>query len=121
MSEFDAAGRLVADLRLPSGCQSYRGLRFAWQGTPTEAPAIAVRADRRTGHKTLYVSWNGATGVAGWVVRAGGSASALRPVALAPRRGFETAIALGSASGYVAVTAVSPTGGALGNSRVVRL
>jgi hypothetical protein len=45
----------------------------------------------------------------------------MRPVALARRSGFETAIALGSGSGYVAVTALNGAGQALGSSRAVRV
>lgn len=121
MSEFDAQGNLIADLRLPSGCQSYRDLRFSWVGTPATAPAVAVSADAGTGHSTVYVSWNGATEVAAWIVRGGSSPSSLKPVALAPRQGFETAIPLGSASGYAAVTAVNASGQELGSSAPVRL
>ncbi len=34
VSEFDAEGHLLADLRLPSGCQSYRGMRFDLERDP---------------------------------------------------------------------------------------
>jgi hypothetical protein len=121
MSEFDSSGQLVSDLRLPSGCQSYRDYRFSWVGTPAGRPAVAVSTDHRSGHSTAYASWNGATEVATWVVSAGTSPSSMRPVALARRSGFETAIALGSGSGYVAVTALNGAGQALGSSRAVRV
>jgi Arylsulfotransferase (ASST) len=121
MSEFDAQGTLIADLRLPFGCQSYRDLRFLWSGTPTTSPTVAVSTDPHTGHSTVYVSWNGATGGAACLVRGGSSPSSLKPVAVAPRRGFETAIPLGSASGYAAVAAVNASGQELGMSRTVRL
>ncbi len=121
MSEFDSAGRLVSDLRLPLGCQSYRAYRGPWVGTPTGAPAVAASTNRRSGHSTLYVSWNGATEVAAWIVSGGSSPSSLQPMALARRSGFETAIPLGSSSGYVAVTAVDAGARPLGTSRAIRL
>ncbi len=67
------------------------------------------------------MSWNGATQVAAWLVRGGSSPSSLQPATVAPRRGFETAIALGSASGYVAVTALDASGRALGSSPPARV
>jgi hypothetical protein len=121
MSEFDSSGRLVSDLRLPLGCQSYRDYRCPWVGMPSDGPAVAVSTDRRSGHSTVYASWNGATEVQTWMVRGGSSPSSLKPVGLAPRTGFETAIVLGTASGYVAVTALNAAGQALGSSRAVRV
>jgi hypothetical protein len=121
MSEFDSSGQLVSDLRLPWGCQSYRDYRYSWAGTPTGAPAVAVSADPGSGHSTAYVSWNGATEVASWMVRGGSAPTSLQPVAVVPRSGFETTIPLGSASGYVAITALNTAAQALGSSRAVRL
>jgi hypothetical protein len=115
MSEFTAAGELVADLRMPWGCTSYRALRFPWRGTPTSPPALAL------GPGALYASWNGATEVAAWQLQSGPSASALQPVATVPRAGFETAIPLGSASGYAAVAALDAAGRPLASSAPVRL
>jgi hypothetical protein len=120
-TEFTATGALVSDVRLPSGCQSYRGMRFSWVGTPTDRPALAAVRDRSSGQTTLYASWNGATEVAAWQVQAGSSAGALTPGAVAPRTGFETSIPLGSASGYAAVTALGASGQSLGSSAPVQL
>jgi hypothetical protein len=121
MSEFTPTGQLVADLRLPWGCQSYRGLRFPWSATPGGAPAAAAVRDARSGRSTLYASWNGATAVAAWQVRVGSSASALQAGATVARAGFETAIPLGTATGYAGVTALDGAGRALGSSVPVRL
>jgi hypothetical protein len=121
MSEFDTTGQLVSDLRLPLGCQSYRDFRYSWVGTPADTPALAVSTDRRSGDSTAYVSWNGATQVAAWLVRGGSSPTSLQWEALAPRSGFETAVPLGSASGYVAVTALDASGRTLGSSPPARV
>jgi hypothetical protein len=123
ISEFTAAGALVSDVRLPPGCQSYRGMRFAWTGTPTDRPALAAVRDPSTGGTTLYASWNGATQAVGWQVAVGTSAGAgaggSGPVVA--RSGFETAIPLGTTSGYATVTAVGAFGQPLATSVPVRL
>jgi hypothetical protein len=121
LSEFAADGRLVADVRMPHGEQSYRGFRLPWRGTPDSRPAIAVRRREPTGDKTLYASWNGATEVAHWHLWAGGHRSNLRGVRTFPRRGFETAIGLGSAEGWVAVTALDSAGRQLAESHPIRV
>lgn len=94
-TEFDAGGRVVLDGSFTSGeADSYRAYRLPWAGRPAEPPALAVRTDFG-GNVTAYASWNGATGVKTWVVLAGPDEEHLRPVAQAPRTGFETAIDLG--------------------------
>ncbi len=123
-SEFTADGRLLVDVRLPSGCQSYRAYRFPWVGEPAEAPTIATQravTGRRTAEKTLYASWNGATDVAYWRVEAGASQKHLRTIGTAPRRAFETAIQIGDFDGQIAVSALGRSGRRLGRSRVIRI
>jgi hypothetical protein len=48
--------------------QSYRVLKFAWQGFPTSDPAVAVKQDDADEWR-VYVSWNGATEIAQWVLQ----------------------------------------------------
>lgn len=120
VSEFAADGTLLADIRLGAGHDSYRAFRYPWSGVPAEAPAIATRR-AASGQRALYVSWNGATEVAGWQVRTGPSATDLRPLGIARRRGFETAIALGSREGYIAAVALDASGRPLASSRTIRL
>ena len=45
--------------------QSYRTYKFPWIGLPRTPPKIAVSDDGQE----LYMSWNGATEVAEWVVQ----------------------------------------------------
>jgi hypothetical protein len=120
-SEFTADGKLVTDAHFLSPTSSYRAYRMPWRARPHDRPAIAVASERATGRQTVYVSWNGATEVRGWRVHAGPEARQLRAVGVAPRRGFETAIPLGSASGHVAVSAVDAADAVLGTSRTVKL
>jgi hypothetical protein len=69
---------------------------------------------------TLYASWNGATEVASWQVLAGSSPEELEPIGSAPRKGFETVVALNTSEPYVAVKARDGSGRALGTSHPVK-
>jgi hypothetical protein len=118
-SEFDGDGTLTSDAVLPRGQQSYRSLRLPWSGLPPERPAIAAR--RGDTGTTVYVSWNGATGVASWQISSGPSRNRLTPVMTVPRRGFETAIALDATTGHAVATALDASGSPLGSSEAVRV
>jgi len=67
---------------------------------------------------TVYVSWNGATGVNSWRVFGGSSAAALKPVATASKSGFETAITA-RARAYVSVQALGYKNRPLGSRSAV--
>jgi hypothetical protein len=122
LTEFAPDGGVLSEVHLPVGRETYRGFRFGWEAVPSEPPALASRRDQRTGLLTLYVSWNGATGVASWLISAGGKATKLRPFGVAARQAFETAIQLGTVDGgYVAATALDHNGAALGRSRPFRV
>ncbi len=114
-SEFNAAGKLVFDARFVDSNISYRAYRYAWNGTPAAPPSFAVSPHGRK--MTVYASWNGATGVAGWRVFAGSRPDRLPAVATAPKRGFETAINARSWP-YVAVAALNAKGRPLARSPV---
>ena len=117
-SELSSTGQLLFDAHFPSGEQSYRDFRFDWTGAPAHPPSFAVQAAGagKTVASTVYASWNGATLVASWRVLAGSSAKSLKIVALGPRTGFETAIALprGTQGPYVTVQALDAAGRVLG-------
>jgi hypothetical protein len=121
VSEFDAGGDVLADLRIgtSSAQKSYRSFRQAWSGHPTTSPALTASRDRSSGRATAYVSWNGATEVTHWRIETGARHSDLRPVGVVPRRGFETAVNLGTGEGYVAVTALGADRRVLGHSGTV--
>jgi hypothetical protein len=118
-SELAPTGQTLFDAHLPSPYQSYTVLKYLWSGQPPQPPRLAVRPAAH-GRLVVYASWNGATAVAAWRVLAGSSRRALRPIATAPRRGFETAIALARAHGYLAVRAIGGRGEMLGTSPVAR-
>jgi hypothetical protein len=118
-SEIGPDGVVRFDARFVGGSVSYRARRQPWIGRPTTRPAVAM-AKGTSGSTLVYASWNGATEVARWQVRAGSSPGDLRPVRNVARRGFETAIALGASPRYIAVAALDRRGGLLGTSRHVR-
>jgi hypothetical protein len=119
-SEFASDGTLLLDGEMPSGYRSYRALVHDWAGTPTEPPAIAVRANP-AGGTLVYASWNGATDVRSWSVLAGQDATSLEVVGAQPWSGFESAIAVNSNAPYFAVAAMSSAGKELGRSAIGKI
>ena len=119
ISEFSEAGRLLFEAKFEGNAISYRAKRHRWTGRPKTRPILAVR---RSGSRTqLRMSWNGATDVARWRVRAGSSAKKLRTVHRGVRRsGFETAVTLRNRSRYFRVEALTARGRVLGRSAVIR-
>ncbi len=119
-SEYGPEGQLLLDAHFPPHDESYRAFRLPWTGTPAHAPTFAFQSGG-TGAGTVYASWNGATLVASWRLLAGASAASLATVAVVPRSGFETAIAMpaGTVGPYVAVQALGAAGQVLGTSAVV--
>jgi len=118
-SEFNTAGQVLFDARMPNADESYRAYRFEWNGTPASAPGISASVGKG-GAVTVYASWNGATDVAAWRVLAGSSPHKLAPVGGAPRSGFETAMGLPAVGPYVQVQALSASGAVLGASAAIK-
>ena len=119
LTEHGRSGELLFDARFPSEVESYRAFRFPWRGRPTGDPDLAGESGTG-GRVTLYASWNGATEVVSWEVLAGPNPEDLKPVGSAPRKGFETEIALRTDEPYVAVRAKDRSGRPLGVSRAIR-
>ncbi len=118
-TEFGANGEVKLDVNINGGSASYRAFRVQWTGRPAEPPAVVARASG--GALNVKTSWNGATGVARWDVRAGANRASLRPVGSFPTGGFETSMRVPAASGarIVEVTARGPAGRVLGTSRAI--
>jgi hypothetical protein len=119
-SEFAADGKISLEGEFPVSDQSYRAFTAAWRGRPAGQPDVVARVNP-AGGTVVYVSWNGATEVAGWVVRGGKTTSALSQVGQQEWLGFETAIAVAEAGPYFAVTAVDAQGKTLGESEAVKV
>lgn len=116
-SEFTPDGVLCFNGRLPRGVMSYRAYRGEWSGRPAALPDVVI--EEASDGPTLYVSWNGATGVAGWRVLAGETPESLGVVRSIQRTGFETAIAVRTGAPCLAVQAVDRAGMVLGQSAPV--
>jgi hypothetical protein len=118
-SEYSNEGELLFDAQLLGDGQSYRAFRFPWSGHPSDNPAAAVEQGSDD-QVILYVSWNGATEIKSWQVLAGSIPYQLKPIGSAPRRGFETTVAVRTAEPYVAVQAKSASGRVLGTTKAVK-
>lgn len=118
VSQFTQAGRLLLDLELPAGDDTYRATRHPFVGRPATPPSVAL-ARLPSGALRVEVSWNGATQVAAWRARTGPTPAELRPGASAPDAGFQTSFAIARPGRWVAVEAIDAAGHVLGRSRVL--
>ncbi len=114
-SQFTKDGKKVFDAAQPADNGSYRVYRFPWTATPKSDPAIAVTPGPH-GHAIVYASWNGATKVAKWSVRAGTSVDSLKKIGAAKSTGFETAIDVLGDNALYAVRALDKHGRVLAES-----
>jgi Arylsulfotransferase (ASST) len=109
VTEFDRAGGIIFDARLPQAGESYRAFRLPWTGRPADRPAAVIRG------RALHASWNGATAVASWQLRENG-----RPSRILRRTGFETVLPLAMTTRSADVVALDASGASLGTSVTVR-
>jgi Arylsulfotransferase (ASST) len=119
-TEYGPDGTVHLDAKLPKGGQNYRAFRFPWIGKPAEPPRLKVLSEH--GHRTVYVSWNGATEVASWRLESGPSRTKLANATTIRKHSFESAFPpLGPDDRYGAVIALDRHGKALGRSTVARV
>jgi hypothetical protein len=112
-SEFGPDGRLRFDAHFADGSVDYRAFRLPWVARPTGKPTVAVEPNL-DGTSSLYASWNGATDITTWQVRAGRRPDLLRAIAEGRRTGFETKITIPATNGYVSAAALDASGRQLG-------
>ena len=118
-SEFTEDGKLVFDASLPTQAfQSYRAFKGDWSGKPGDRPALS--AARKGGKTIVDASWNGKTGIAQWRILGGKAAGSLKPLAVGPWDGLETALRFSSRPAYVAVEALDKSGKSLGKSDAIK-
>jgi arylsulfotransferase ASST len=117
VTEFGPLGDVRFDATFDGGAWNYRAFRNTWTARPSHPPSIAVK--RRGNGATVYASFNGSTETAYWSVLGGPARTALRPLTLAKRVGFETAIALRNAPAHIAVKALDAHKRPIATSRVV--
>ena len=114
-SEYTKSGQLLLDASFPGPDDSYRAVVAPWTGLPTYPPSALAKS--ATGGTNVYVSWNGATEVSTWRVLAGNSTSSLRPIAQAPKTGFQTEVHLTGTYRRFVVQALGKQGQVIGASR----
>jgi hypothetical protein len=119
LTEFGPRGEVLLDLELPTQGENYRALRFPWVGRPLDRPTLALSSI--TGTAQLYVSWNGATEVDAWLLRAGSSESGLSDAGRARRTGFETVFHRPAGARYAAAVALDARGRVLATSATIAL
>jgi Arylsulfotransferase (ASST) len=121
VSEFSRDGRLLFDLLVPPGSDTYQAYRFPWHGEPLSRPAVAARRAAGDSRRvTAWASWNGATAVRRWQLLGGADPARLAPLgAPVARRDFETALHARTAARWVAVRALDTRGRPLADSRAV--
>ena len=120
VSEFSSDGELLLDARFGAGYSGYRAFRTPWSAGGQGRPSIAAKRNG-TGTTVLWVSWNGDTQVQRWLVLAGASKGALRPLGTHPRAGFETAIQIAGQPQLLAVRGLDAHGKLLGTSPTLKL
>jgi len=116
-TEYDSAGHVLFDATLGKNVQDFRTYSSPWSAHPTSTPSLAVQS--QGGGVSVDASWNGATEVASWQVLAGSSPASLTLATSAPKRGFQTSIALASTPAYLAVQALNSAGAVIGRSPTI--
>ena len=120
LREFDEDGNVVYASQLGPVNRSdvYRAYKKEWVGRPTTSPKVVAKP-YLSGETQVWVSWNGATEVATWIIYAGSSPAALSEKVKLQKVYFETSVKIPGTYGYVQVKALDKNGQALGQSAVV--
>jgi Arylsulfotransferase (ASST) len=119
VTEFGSNGQILFDAKLPRGGMNYRAFRFGWSGHPTTDPALVAPGGRH--RRAVYASWNGATEVVAWRLRAGTAAGAVAPIGTTPKRSFETRIDVPDGLRFADAIALDRHGRELGRSHTIRV
>lgn len=107
VSEVRPDGSKAFEMRL--GALSYRAQRHIWDASPAEAPRLSAIFGGDPTAASVFMAWNGATGISGYKVFAGQTASYLQQVASVPRSGFETSAQLTGLPASTCVLRMQPT------------
>lgn len=130
-TEHTADGEAVMDVQFSPwhteantiALDNYRAFRMDWKATPGWNPdAMTMLED---GSVSVYASWNGATEVSAWAFLASNDSQDLRDynqvVAIVPRAGFETSVALEYPARFVRAAALDADHNIIGSSGVVNV
>ncbi|KAJ5701867.1 hypothetical protein N7488_009415 [Penicillium malachiteum] len=136
-TEHSSTGETVMDVQfspwhsrdIPDALDNYRAYKMDWVATPWWDPSIAPKSGSN-GELLAYVSWNGATEVAKWVVRGVQEGGVLNGegmiLATSKRTGFETKLVLAEAEGektwqYIWAEALDSNNNVLRKSEIVEV
>ncbi|KAJ5745778.1 arylsulfotransferase [Penicillium odoratum] len=134
-TEHSSTGETVMDvqfspwhsLEIPDALDNYRAYKMDWVAEPWWDPSIALRMSPK-GELVVYVSWNGATEVAEWVVKGIEAGQALNTkgqvVTRSVRTGFETKLIIVEEKKswrYIWAEAMDADGNTLRSSQIVDL
>jgi hypothetical protein len=130
-TEHTSTGETVMDVQfspwhsaeIPDALDNYRAYKMDWTAEPWWDPAIAPKLSFED-ELVVYVSWNGATEVAGWIVRGARTDKLDKSQVLATSRrtGFETKLTIGWPEyPYIWADAVDRKGNVLRSTEVVNL
>jgi hypothetical protein len=119
VTEFNAAGKLVWELKLPHTTASYRAYRVQWVGKPLNKPRFVVRtaASRK---RVVDVSWSGDTRTRRWALVQGTVAQPGDAVATAPDTGFQTTVTIPPGTRNASLEALDAAGHILTTVQVLR-
>jgi arylsulfotransferase ASST len=115
-TQFDRNGHTVFDAHMNNSTPSYRVYRFHWNATPWTPPTAIASTSK--GKSYVFMSWNGATGIAGWRVWSGASPTSLHYVMSVSKNAFESKAVIPAAK-YIEVQAVDAHHNAIRSSSVV--
>ena len=121
MSEFTPDGRCILEAQFTSArFSTYRSYRFPFSGTPVPPPDVksfAFGTSPGTMTTVIYVSWNGATGVAWWNFYGSQMQhSGYEELGSAARSGFETVYQAAGYYDWIIVEAINHRGRPIRNA-----
>lgn len=123
-TEYSMDGEVLCDTHIAplhfsvfGWAKNYRTFKYSWVGRPSAPPDVAMRPRQ----SALYVSWNGATEVASWMLQSAASPDGeFANHQTVEKKGFETRLDVpGGTRQYVRAVALDADGKELGASPAV--
>jgi hypothetical protein len=120
LTEFTRDGDVTFESHIkPTNDDTYRAYRLPWQNATAENKPDVKAYSGKNG-TDVYVSWNGATNVAQWIVQSGSDPAHMDKVGESGWEDFETKIHIDGSPKYVRVKGLSAGGTLLGDTVTVK-